>query len=108
MDQSQRRSDGNNVFEGGFLGLDNISVFDRSIRCRPAMRSSRLTPAWLMAMFALNMTVIALELATEDSDYEAIAIQIYKQFLANVYITGGQSGQHVPLWDPEAGFSKIW
>ena len=103
---NRKDSDGNNVFEGGFLGLDNISVFDRSHPLPPGYALQQADATGWMAMFALNMTVMALELATEDSDYEAIAIQIYKQFLAIAYTIGGQSGQHVPLWDPEAGFFK--
>jgi hypothetical protein len=59
-----------------------------------------------MAMFALNMTVIALELAAEDRDYEDIAIQIYQQFLAIANAIAGHAGNEVPLWDPEAGFFK--
>jgi hypothetical protein len=103
---NRKDSDGNNVFEGGFLGLDNISVFDRS-RPLPAGYALKQADAtgW-MAMFALNMTVIALELAAEDRDYEDIAIQIYQQFLAIANAIAGHAGNDVPLWDPEAGFFK--
>ena len=67
---------GMNVFEGGFLGLDNISVFDRS-QPLPAGYSLKQADAtgW-MAMFSLNMIVMALELSAEDPDYEEIAIQV--------------------------------
>jgi hypothetical protein len=103
---NRKDADGHNVFEGGFLGLDNISVFDRS-RPLPAGYSLKQADAtgW-MAMFALNMTVMALELATEDPSYEDMAIQTYQQFLSIANTIGGHSGTGVSLWDPEAGFFK--
>jgi hypothetical protein len=104
---NRKDADGNNVFEGGFLGLDNISVFDRSHPLPPGYTLQQADATGWMAMFALNMTVIALELATEDPAYESIAIQIYQQFLAIANAIGGHGGrQHIPLWDPEAGFFK--
>ena len=57
-------------------------------------------------MFALNMTVMALELATEDRDYENIAIQTFEQFLAIANAIGGHADGVVSLWDPDAGFFK--
>ncbi|HOW74338.1 MAG TPA: glucosidase [Candidatus Competibacteraceae bacterium] len=103
---NRKDSEGNNVFEGGFLGLDNISVFDRSHPLPAGYALKQADATGWMAMFALNMTVMALELATEDPDYEAIAIQIYQQFLAIAHTIGGQGGNEIPLWDPEAGFFK--
>ncbi|MGC1952623.1 MAG: glucosidase [Gammaproteobacteria bacterium] len=103
---NRKDADGHNVFEGGFLGLDNISVFDRS-RPLPTGYSLKQADAtgW-MAMFALNMTLIALELAAEDPDYEDIAIQTYEQFLAIANTIGGHAEGGVSLWDPEDGFFK--
>lgn len=103
---NQKDGDGQNVFEGGFLGLDNISVFDRS---RPLPQGYRLKQAdatgWV-AMFALNLVMMALELATRDHAYEEIAIQIYLQFLNIANTVAGYTGTGVPLWDPDAGFFK--
>lgn len=103
---NRKDADGHNVFEGGFLGLDNISVYDRS---RPLPAGYRLKQAdatgW-MAMFALNMTVMALELATEDGNYEDIAIQCYQQFFAIANAIGGHGTGTVSLWDPETAFFK--
>ncbi len=79
---NRKDADGHNVFEGGFLGLDNISVFDRSQPLPSGYRLKQADATGWMAMFALNMTVIALELAHDDPDYEDIAIQTYEQFLA--------------------------
>lgn len=99
-------SDGLNVFEGGFLGLDNISVFDRSARLPEGYKLKQSDATGWMAMFALNMTVIALELATDDSDYEDTAIQTYEQFLNIANSVAGHTGTGVSLWDPEDGFFK--
>ena len=103
---NRKDSDGNNVFEGGFLGLDNISVFDRSHPLPAGFALKQADATGWMAMFALNMTVMALELAAEDRDYENIAIQIYQQFLSIANTIAGHAGNEVPLWDPEAGFFK--
>ncbi|MFN0303885.1 MAG: MGH1-like glycoside hydrolase domain-containing protein, partial [Burkholderiales bacterium] len=102
---NRKDSDGNNVFEGGFLGLDNISVYDRS-QPLPAGYSLKQADAtgW-MAMFALNMTVMALELAAENHDYEDVAIQCYTQFMAIANSIGGHSGEH-SLWDDKDEFFK--
>lgn len=102
---NRKDTEGHNVFEGGFLGLDNISVFDRS-QPLPAGYSLKQADAtgW-MAMFALNLTVMALELATRDRDYEDVAIQIFEQFLAISNTVAGHTGG-VGLWDETDGFFK--
>jgi hypothetical protein len=104
---NRKDAQGHNLFEGGFLGLDNISVYDRS-RALPEGYSLKQADAtgW-MAMFALNMTVMALELCVEDPDYEDIAIQCYLQFLAIAEAIAGKGETGSPsLWDMEAGFFK--
>jgi len=103
---NRKDSDGQNVFEGGFLGLDNISVFDRSKPLPPGYSLKQADATGWMAMFALNMTVMALELTAEFPCYEDIAIQCYEQFLAIANTIGGHTGTGVSLWDPEAGFFK--
>ncbi|MBK9952956.1 MAG: hypothetical protein IPP10_16070 [Candidatus Competibacteraceae bacterium] len=103
---NRKDSDGHNVFEGGFLGLDNISVFDRSHPLPSGYALKQADATGWMAMFALNMTIMALGLATDDPDYENIAIQIYQQFLAIAHTIGGHTGHEIPLWDQEAGFFK--
>jgi hypothetical protein len=95
---------GHNVFEGGFLGLDNISVFDRSQPLPPGYSLKQADATGWMAMFALNIAVMALELATEDRDYEDVAIQTYEQFLAIANAIAGHSGNGISLWDDEKGF----
>ncbi|SEK41759.1 MGH1-like glycoside hydrolase domain-containing protein [Nitrosovibrio tenuis] len=103
---NRKDATGMNVFEGGFLGLDNISVYDRS---RPLPSGYTLKQAdatgW-MAMFSLQLTVMALEIAVEDGAYEDIAIQCYSQFLAIANTIAGHTGAHVSLWDDVDGFFK--
>lgn len=90
---------GNNIFEGGFLGMDNIGVFDRS---RPLPEGGRIEQSdgtsW-MAMFTLNMLRIALELARENSVYQSLATKFFEHFL---YIAGAMANvgvDSINLWD---------
>jgi len=103
---NRKDSDGQNVFEGGFMGLDNISVYDRSRALPPGFKLKQADTTGWMAMFALNMTVIALELTTRDPAYEDIAIQCYTQFLAIAHTIGGHTPGSPSLWDPEDMFFK--
>ena len=78
-----RTLDGRNIFQGGFLGLDNIGVFDRS---KPLPDGGYLDQAdatsW-MAMYCLNLMRIALELACDDPVYQDIATKFFEHFLAD-------------------------
>ncbi len=103
---NRKDADGSNVFEGGFMGLDNISVFDRSEQLPPGYSLKQADATGWVAMFALNMTVIALELCEEDPTYEEMAIQAFEQFLAIADAIGGHVHGGVSLWDPDAGFFK--
>jgi len=69
------------VFQGGFLGLDNIGVFDRSAPLPTGGRIEQSDGTSWMGMFCLNMMTIALELATKDSAYEDIASKFFEHFL---------------------------
>lgn len=103
---NRKDADGHNVFEGGFLGLDNISVYDRSQPLPQGFSLKQADATGWMAMFALNMTLMCLELNAEDSDYEDIAIQCYLQFLGIAKTIAGGSGMGVSLWDEADGFFK--
>lgn len=103
---NNKDGDGLNVFEGGFLGLDNISVFDRSMRLPAGYTLKQSDATGWMAMFALNMTLMALELAVDNPDYEDTAIQTYEQFLNIANSVAGHTGTGVSLWDPVDGFFK--
>jgi hypothetical protein len=104
---NRKDAGGHNLFEGGFLGLDNISVYDRSQPLPPGFSLKQSDATGWMAMFALNMTVIALELCAEGPAYEDIAIQCHEQFLAIAEAISGNLETGTPsLWDPDAGFFK--
>ena len=102
---NRKDAEGKNVFQGGFLGLDNIGVFDRS---RPLPTGGRLEQAdgtaW-MAMYCVNMLAMALELARTRPAYEDVATKFFEHFIyiANALSAmGSQTG--VSLWDEEDGF----
>jgi hypothetical protein len=103
---NRKDSQGNNIFEGGFLGLDNIGVFDRS---KPLPTGGFIEQAdgtaW-MAMFSLNMLRIAIELVPHDPSYEDIASKFFEHFLyiASAMNRLGDGG----LWDEEEGFFYDW
>ncbi len=101
---NRKDSEGMNVFEGGFLGLDNIGVFDRS---RPLPTGGKLAQAdgtsW-MAMYCLNMLAIALELATEDETYEDLASKFFEHFIFIADAMNNLGSHGISLWDDEDGF----
>jgi len=93
---------GNNVFEGGFLGLDNIGVFDRSAPLPMGGTIEQSDGTSWMAMYSLNMLTIALELAQHNHTYEDIASKFFEHFL---YIASAANGRtQDSLWDEEDGF----
>jgi hypothetical protein len=95
---------GNNVFEGGFLGLDNIGVFDRSAQLPTGGTIEQADGTSWMAMFCLDMLTIALELALHDRTYEEMACKFFEHF---VYIAIAMDRIGIcddELWDEEDGF----
>ncbi len=95
---------GNNVFEGGFLGLDNIGVFDRSSAIPGGGQLEQADGTSWMAMFCLNMLEIALELCQYNDAYEDVATKFFEHF---VYIADSlnRMGEKWPgSWDEEQGF----
>lgn len=101
---NRKDAEGMNVFEGGFLGLDNIGVFDRSLPLPTGGRIAQSDGTSWMAMYCLNMLAIALELAAEDDTYEDVASKFWEHFLfiANAMNKLGKDG--ISLWDEEDGF----
>ncbi|HVZ07721.1 MGH1-like glycoside hydrolase domain-containing protein [Rhodopila sp.] len=95
--------EGRNVFQGGFLGLDNIEVFDRSQHLPVAGIIDQSDGTSWMAMYALNMMRIALELATRDPVYQSTATKFFEHFLAIAEVMTRQSGQ-LGLWDEKEQF----
>jgi hypothetical protein len=97
-------AEGNNIFEGGFLGLDNIGVFDRSRPLGPGRILEQSDGTSWMAMFTLNMLAIALELAAEDPVYEDIATKFLEHFLYIAHAMTDRGDQSLCLWDEDEGF----
>jgi hypothetical protein len=96
--------EGNNVFEGGFLGLDNIGIFDRSAPLPLGAQVEQSDGTSWMAMFSLNMLAIALELAKEDKVYEDVASKFFEHF---VYIADAMNNigeEQTELWNERDGF----
>ena len=99
-------SQGLNVFEGGFLGLDNITVVDRSAKLSDGAIIEQSDATGWMAFFCLHMMRIALELADTRPAYENLAIKFFEHFIgigAAMKRMGGR-GLEYQLWDEEAGF----
>lgn len=94
---------GRNVFEGGFLGLDNIGVFDRSAPLPTGGYLEQADGTAWMALFCQNMLEIAAELAMTDSDYEDMTLKFGEHFL---WIAAAMThlGQDTGMWDEEDGF----
>lgn len=96
---------GRNVFEGGFLGLDNIGVFDRSTELPTGGRLEQADGTAWMTLFAQSMLEIALELARHDSAYEDRVLEAYDRFLAISAAMDKGGGDHCDdMWDEEDGF----
>lgn len=98
---NRKDADGNNVFEGGFLGLDNISVFDRSSELPGGGHLDQSDGTAWMAFFTLEMLAIALELSRSDEVYQDLATKFFEHFLA---IATAMSAEEHSLWDPDDGF----
>jgi hypothetical protein len=93
-----------NVFMGGFLGLDNIGVFDRSAPLPTGGYIIQSDATSWMAVYALDMMAIALELAQHDPAYEDIASKFFEHFLYIAYAINGQEAGQLGLWDDHDGF----
>ena len=101
---NRKDSEGRNVFQGGFLGLDNIGVFDRSAPLPTGGHIEQADGTGWMAMYCLNLLAIAMELAAEDPSYEDVASKFWEHFLyiANAINHLGNDG--TGMWDPSDGF----
>ena len=93
---------GKNVFEGGFLGLDNIGVFDRSAPLPTGGNLEQADGTAWMALFSQNMAELAMEIAVHDPTYEDMVVKFAEHFyyIARAMNRSGQEG----MWDDEDGF----
>jgi hypothetical protein len=97
-------SEGNNVFEGGFLGLDNIAVIDRSQKLPEGAVLEQSDATGWMGMFCLNLMRMALELAKENETYEALATKFFEHYIYVGAAMKRMGGRKYQLWDEEDGF----
>ena len=101
---NRKDSGGKNIFEGGFLGLDNIGVFDRSASFPDGSHLEQSDSTSWMGMFSLNLMRIAIELAREDHVYENIATKFFEHFLAIAAAMNDLGGSGIGLWNEEDEF----
>jgi hypothetical protein len=94
--------EGQNIFQGGFLGLDNIGVFDRSAPLPTGGHIEQSDGTSWMGMYCLNMLAIALELARDNPAYEDVASKFFEHFVYIARALNDVSG--IELWDEEDGF----
>jgi hypothetical protein len=96
--------EGNNIFGGGFLGLDNIGVFDRSMPLPMGGRIEQADGTGWMAMYTLNMLRIACEISLERPSYQDMASKFFEHFLHIAAAMNNLGKQHISLWDEEDQF----
>ena len=96
---NRKDSEGMNIFQGGFLGLDNIGVFDRTAALPTGGHLEQSDGTSWMAMFSLNMMTIALELAQTNHVYENIATKFFEHFLSIAHAMSDIGGDGTNLWD---------
>lgn len=101
---NRKDEEGNNVFQGGFLGLDNIGVFDRNSMLPDGLTLEQSDGTSWMAMYCLRMLTIALELANEEPAYEDVAIKFFEHFLLIAEAMNGLGPDKTNLWDETDGF----
>jgi len=101
---NQKDANGIDIFEGGFLGLDNIGVFDRNYMPQGIKKLQQADATSWMAMYALNMLSISLELAHHNLAYEESAAKFFRHFLNIGWAMHHIGKKDIPLWDDEDAF----
>jgi hypothetical protein len=101
---NRKDTEGHNIFEGGFLGLDNIGVFDRSASLPTGGHIHQSDGTSWMAMYSLNLMRIALELALRNPVYEDIATKFFEHFLHIAEAMTNLAGEGIGLWDEQDEF----
>ncbi len=101
---NRKDKEGKNVFQGGFLGLDNISLFNRSEELPHGGTLTQSDATSWMGMFCLNMWTIATELAKIDKSYEDMASKFFEHFLYIADAINYKKGEKPPLWCEDDGF----
>lgn len=98
---NKKDQNNNNIFQGGFLGMDNIGVFDRSAQLPTGGYIEQSDGTSWMAMFTLNMMRMSLELAKENPTYQSLASKFFEHFL---YIADAIANEGIDLWDDQDEF----
>ncbi|MFN0080958.1 MAG: MGH1-like glycoside hydrolase domain-containing protein [Ferruginibacter sp.] len=101
---NRKDSNGKNVFEGGFLGLDNIGVFDRSSAIPGGGHLEQADGTSWMAMYCLNMLEMALEITKVDSSYEPMTTKFFEHFALIAESLNRIGKDWTGAWDEEEGF----
>jgi hypothetical protein len=101
---NRKDPDGMNIFQGGFLGLDNIGVFDRSAPLPTGGNLEQSDGTSWMGMYCLNMLAIALELAKDDPAYEDVASKFFEHFVNIAHAMNDVGIDSKSLWDDTDGF----
>ncbi len=101
---NQKDKSGTDLFEGGFLGLDNIGVFDRNHMPQGITRMQQADATSWMAMFTLNMLRMSLELAKANKTYEESAAKFFRHFLNIAWAMHHIGKKDISLWDDEDNF----
>ncbi|MES2345707.1 MAG: glucosidase [Chlamydiota bacterium] len=101
---NRKDKDGRNIFQGGFLGLDNISMFNRSKEVPMGGVLEQCDGTGWMGMYCLNLLQMALELAVEDANYEEMATKFFEHFIYIADAINNIAGQVDGLWDEKSGF----
>lgn len=96
---NRKDAKGNSIFEGGFLGLDNIGLFNRNEPLAPGLRLEQSDGTSWMGMYALNMMEIAFEIATHDPDFEDSVTKFYEHF-----VIIAESLNQLDLWNTDDNF----
>jgi hypothetical protein len=101
---NRKDTEGRNVFQGGFLGLDNIGVFDRSAPLPTGGFVQQADGTGWMAMYSLNLLAIALELAQHDPSYEDVASKFWEHFLYIANAINHLGDENLAMWHEADGF----
>lgn len=101
---NRKDAEGRNVFQGGFLGLDNIGVFDRSAPLPTGGYIQQSDGTSWMGMFCIYMLTISLELAQHNRVYQDIATKFFEHFLYIAAAMNNLGGDGIPLWDEQDEF----
>ncbi len=101
---NRKDAEGMNIFQGGFLGLDNIGVFDRSAPLPTGGYLEQSDGTSWMGMYCLNMLAIAMELARENPAYENVASKFFEHFVHIARAMNDPRGEGIELWDNQDGF----